>query len=212
MNLQKKEKKSISNTMIQIVISSPGPVENETERINELFNAGMELFHLRKPHASKKEVEKLLEAIPEHYRPRTVLHQYHELAERFGISRLHFPENLRLSTKESELNTLYSAGYYLSTSIHKASALAGLPPCFGYVLFGPVFSSISKRGYRPDKNNVNFQELAKKPIKTIAIGGVKASKINKIQELGFDGFALLGSIWNVPREEGLQNLKECISN
>jgi len=67
------------------------------------------------------------------------------------------------------------------------------------VLLGPVFDSISKHGY---KSKFSKEEL-KTGIsqwhgraKLYALGGINAENIRELKELGFDGAAVLGYIWN----------------
>ena len=72
-----------------------------------------------------------------------------------------------------------------------------------YIFFGPVYESISKSGYKPKvplseifslfKSN-EFQESPNKP-KIYALGGIRRKKLKRLSEVGFDGVALLGSVW-----------------
>ena len=59
-----------------IVISQPENSENEVSRINDLFDAGMQIFHIRKPKATQQEVRLILEGIRPEYRNRIVLNKY----------------------------------------------------------------------------------------------------------------------------------------
>lgn len=195
--------------MIQIVISSPEAVEQELERIVALFEAGMELFHLRKSNASELELTQLLKEVPEDFREKTVLHQHHRLAARFGIKRLHFPEKLRMATPKTKLDTLRKDGHILSTSVHTLEAFQQLPVCFSYAFCGPVFPSISKPGYQPSSENSQLQKLPESGCKKVAIGGIEASKIPMLREWGFDGYALLGAIWQENSKDGLKRFLEC---
>ena len=70
-----------------------------------------------------------------------------------------------------------------------------------YVAIGIIFGAISKEGYRP---NISLAEIKKvltqlavikdRP-KVYALGGIRRKKIRTLNEVGFDGFALLGSVW-----------------
>jgi len=67
------------------------------------------------------------------------------------------------------------------------------------VLLGPVFDSISKRGY---KSKFSKEELKAGisqwhgKAKLYALGGINAENISELKELGFDGAAVLGGVWN----------------
>ncbi|MDR2580729.1 MAG: thiamine phosphate synthase [Fibromonadaceae bacterium] len=73
------------------------------------------------------------------------------------------------------------------------------------IMLGPVFDSISKYGYQ--------SKFSKEELKTgiaewrasmgdgcktklYALGGIDAENISEIAELGFDGAAVLGGVWN----------------
>jgi thiamine-phosphate pyrophosphorylase len=195
--------------MIQIVISSPGAVEREAQRIVALFEAGMALFHLRKPHASELEMAKVLEKIPGKFRGKIALHQHHRLAPGFGVKRLHFPEKLRMATPMHQLETLKTDGYILSTSVHRREAFLQLPSCFSYAFYGPVFPSISKPGYKPSTETLRLEKLQESGCKKVAIGGIEENKIPLLREWGFDGYALLGTIWQENSKDGLKRFLQC---
>ncbi|MFD2514821.1 thiamine phosphate synthase [Pontibacter locisalis] len=183
-----------------IVISSPAPITREPLRINELFEAGLEYFHVRKPDYPKEQLRQLLQQIhPEHY-SKIALHQHHELSGEFGINRLHFTEQSRSITPAAELLKLKSEGYYLSTSVHSTEALQQLPPCFAYTFFGPVFNSISKPGYATSVLAGFCLTAAEKAVPVIALGGIDAEKIAQLVQMNFDGAAILGSIWKQPEQ------------
>lgn len=181
-----------------IVISSPEPVADEPKRINQLFGAGLEYFHLRKPHYPKEQIRQLLLQLePEHY-PKIALHQHHELAGEFGIKRLHFSEEKRSITPAAELLKLKSEGYNLSTSVHSTKVLRQLSTCFLYTFFGPVFNSISKPGYAAAVPVGFCLTATDKKVQVIALGGIDAENISLLPQMKFNGAALLGSIWSSP--------------
>ncbi|MDR0516824.1 MAG: thiamine phosphate synthase [Fibromonadaceae bacterium] len=73
------------------------------------------------------------------------------------------------------------------------------------VLLGPVFDSISKHGYKSKflkcelkEGIAEWREFIGKENKTklYALGGIDAENICELEELGFDGAAILGGVWN----------------
>ncbi|SHG38280.1 thiamine phosphate synthase [Pedobacter caeni] len=188
-----------------IVISSPGFFEGEASLINQLFESGMERFHLRKEGMEKHRYEALLGNILPEYRERVALHQFHELAADFGIRRLHFPELQRKSGKHLLLPP--SEDIILSTSIHQIDQLTDLK-YFNYTFYGPVFQSISKKDY-PSTLPEGF--LLKNPtgLKVVALGGIDAEKIPLLRQMNFEGAALLGCLWNEP-ELAVMNFKKSL--
>ena len=195
-----------------VVISNPTPIAKEAELINDLFDEGLEVLHLRKPDAQIDEIRSLLKQInPKHY-DQIALHQHHEIADDFGIKRLHFTE---LNRKKNEVNLLHSspllgrgtgAEVILSTSIHEVDEYQALPVVFEYTFFGPVFNSISKPGYTSKlSGDFVFPYKTGHP-KVIAIGGIDVINIHKIKQMHFSGVAVLGTIWAKP-EESIKQFK-----
>jgi thiamine-phosphate pyrophosphorylase len=188
-----------------IVLSSPGPVAREAECINQLFEAGMQRFHLRKPESTTAAMRKLLQAIQPAYYSRIALHQHHTLAVEFGIQRLHFTETMRERTNEEMWQEFVAAGYQLSTSLHSVAAYGALSSLFHYAFLGPVFDSISKAGYKAGNVANQLTALVQRPVPLIAIGGINESNYHKVMEQGFDGAAVLGAIWQ--NDDPLQAFK-----
>jgi thiamine-phosphate pyrophosphorylase len=191
-----------------IVISSPTAVADESTLINKLFMAGLKYFHLRKPESDMQTVKRLLNGIAPRFYERIALHQFHEIAIDYGIRRLHYTERAREASSTIQWQSKLDNGFTLSTSIHDISILPRLT-LFDYVFFGPVFNSISKPGHQ-SKLAADFK-LDKTNIKprVIALGGVKLSNLANVKAMGFNGVAVLGTLWNEPDKavEHYVNLK-----
>ncbi|GAC1448983.1 MAG: thiamine phosphate synthase [Chitinophagaceae bacterium] len=183
-----------------VVISNPAAVPHEITIIRALFDAGLEILHIRKPAITAAESGELIEKIPSKYHHRVALHQHHEVAGDYGIRRLHFTEIKRMEMTEESLMQLKARNYILSSSIHAVTDYKNVPASFDYTFFGPVFNSISKKGYTSAVNDgFIFPAHVNQP-KVIAIGGIDATNIRKAGNMKFDGAAVLGAIWQKPRE------------
>lgn len=189
-----------------IVISSPSPLAAEGRLINQLFQAGMSCFHLRKPDRGFETIRDLLGEIEPGYHDRIALHQFHEMAPELGITRLHYTEAARSRTPPSAFWKHRKAGCTLSTSIHQLNALNGLEH-FDYAFYGPVFNSISKPGYTRTVPDNFICPKADHQARLIALGGIQACNLGKIKQMGFDGAAVLGTLWNDPHQT-LQRFKQ----
>lgn len=191
-----------------IVISNPTPYKNEIKLIHSLFTEGLLLFHIRKPLFSEDEMKTYLFEIGSEYNNRLILHQHHQLAEDFGINRLHFTEKMRTKTFPESLKKRKERGFKLSTSIHNMPDFEKLHNAFDYAFLGPVFDSISKPNYA---SNLDFRmELSqRKNYKTalVGVGGITPSKIKTALDFGFDDVALLGTIWHSINP--VENFKLC---
>src|SRR5690606_18938647 len=96
------------------------------------------------------------------------------------------------------LEAMKHNGFTISTSLHNPEELGQLSHCFDYALLGPVFDSISKEGYC-SRLPVNFRlNKYSFPGKVIALGGIRGKNLNSALEMGFDGAAVLGNIWQSP--------------
>ena len=191
-----------------IVIANPIAVTNEIDIIHSLFENGLELLHVRKPDYSEEDIKAFLSEIKSDLRQQLVLHSHHQLAEEFGIHRIHFTEKMRVETSEECLKKWKEKGFKLTTSIHCMTDFEKLSDVLDYAFFGPVFKSISKPNYI---SNIDFRiELEnRKNNKTalIALGGITSDKIKTALEYGFDDVALLGTIWN--SNNPIENYKLC---
>lgn len=175
-----------------ILISNPTSLAEEATLINQLFDEGLDFFHIRRPQNTEQDVMKLIEAIDSRYHPQISLHQHHHLADRYGIRRLHFGEPHRRRQGYNMPQLLRNKGYQLSTSVHNTEDFERLNPSFGYSFLGPVFDSISKPGYTASLEGA-IPSL-RKSTRAIAIGGIEASNVHLLRG-HFDGVALLGTIW-----------------
>jgi thiamine-phosphate pyrophosphorylase len=187
-----------------VVISYPTGIADEATIMNNLFDEGLEILHIRKPGVTIDEIRWLIQKIKPQYYHRISLHQYHELARDFGIKRLHYTETNRKEMSAEVLIKLKAENYILSTSIHQVQEYNSLSTEFDYTFFGPVFNSISKPEYTAVIADDFIFPVQANHSKAIAIGGINATNILKLNEMQFNGAAVLGMIWQKPGESILQ--------
>lgn len=192
-----------------IVISHPTKLQNEASLINDLFDRGMPLLHVRKPEYSELEMAALLSEIDEKYLSKIALHQHHRLVEEFGINRLHFNEEERLAEEKGrgKKEELVVRGYILSTSIHSLKDYSTLSSTFSYTFFGPVYDSISKPDYKAIAYDLTSLPQ-NRATKLIALGGIDKYNFQELLYQGFDGIGLLGSVWEFKNENTLEYIIE----
>ena len=174
-----------------IIITSPDFLPDEARILTELFKAGLDLLHLRKPEAEIYEVESLLQEIPMKYRNRIVIHDFFLLKEKYSLGGIH------LNSRHPEAPENYHG--LLSRACHILEEVETTTPRFDYVLMSPVYDSISKQGYRSGYSTEALRQAQEKGIiseKVIALGGISEANLAEIKSLGFGGAALLGDIWN----------------
>ena len=176
-----------------IVISDHQLYLRESREINRLFESGMELYHIRHHNISEEDLRGLIEGIEEPYLSRVVANHNHDLARSMGINRFHFTEEDRKTWEKKKWKKRSDNEVY-STSVHSVETYNALPDFFEYAFISPVFDSISKPGYKAVPFDLDKRDK-EKPVKLIGLGGIHASNIHEAMDMGYDGFAVLGSIW-----------------
>lgn len=193
-----------------LVISSPQLISGEARLINMLFEAGLPCFHLRKPGIGHQDLRSLIGSIDAIFHSRIAWHQHHEIALDLGMKRLHFPAISRNLSGKTHLSGLASDDYILSTSVHENESFAGLE-LFDYTFFGPVYNSLSKKGYQGIcAEDFELDSQLKKCTRVIGLGGITPEKIPLMRKMNFDGAAVLGLIWNEPKR-ALENYKNLLT-
>ena len=190
-------------------------LSDNTQNLNDIFiiksflKNENNLFHFRRYHSSELDVVQFLNSFSETERKQMVLNHHHFLASEFGVNRLHFSENDRIEIGDEKLEKLHSLGFILSTSVHTIEDFEKLNSVFDYAFLSPVFDSISKENYKA----VSFDLLdVRKDIKLIALGGITVENYTKALNLGFDGVAFLGGVWNQENPDKIvRNLTSLLS-
>jgi thiamine-phosphate pyrophosphorylase len=189
-----------------IVITPEELIQNETDIINELFQEGLDLLHIRKPFISSEEMTDFIQKIDAKFYSQLVLHSHYNLAKYFGISRFHFRE----IDRQNGLYTSFT-DKTISTSVHNIEAFNELRDEWEYSFISPVFPSISKKGYGENSNILNeIKERQNSNVKLVALGGINENNINEVFDSRIDGVALLGAIWE--SDKAVQIFKKCKQN
>jgi thiamine-phosphate pyrophosphorylase len=177
-----------------IVFSPEQEAEQEAYWINELLANGLDYFH-RKYWLSDVAMRDYISQVDEDYRHQLVLHSHYNLAEKFGIVRLHFREESRLNNEHVN----FQGKYILSTSTHSIEEFNELGTEWTYAFLSPVFPSISKQGYGAEHNILNdLKRRTNKNVQLIGLGGIDENNIDIVLKSGADGVAMLGNIWQSP--------------
>lgn len=190
-----------------IVITLPEFIRNEAGYIEQLFESGIDLLHLRKPEASLEDYENLIQKIDAKWYPQIVIHEHFELCEKYQLHGIH------LNKRNSGIPKDYKG--HISRSCHnfqEVTAALNIPSkenpegnapasksIYDYVFLSPIFDSISKKDYRHSFTNKDLEDAAYYGIineKVIALGGVIPEFIPQLRAWNFGGAAFLGAVWN----------------
>ena len=176
-----------------ITITQPAFFEGEAEAITSLFDAGLEILHLRKPGASSE------------YLKRIVTHEHFQLASFRNLKGIHL----------NGRNPTAPAGFtgHISRSCHSLEEVAKYKATCDYVFLSPIYDSISKEGYPSAYTTDSLQKARQAGIidaKVMALGGVTAAHFPEISSLGFGGAVLLGDIWKRTGTDFIGHFKELL--
>jgi thiamine-phosphate pyrophosphorylase len=181
--------------MFNIIVITPETNHPHEEQIlDALIRVYGITIHLRKPDFTEEQYRAYLN----HYRSmlsHIVLHEHHTLAKEFSVKGIHLKESDRKSVTEIQKDVKI-----ISTSLHNIKDAKNLSHAFEYIFYSPLFKSISKKNYGTNSNehqlSSTITELKKHTdIPAIGLGGINEENIVLVKNSGFDGAALLGTIW-----------------
>lgn len=185
-----------------ILISRPEIFPEEAQHVQRFFKEGLDTFHLRKPGSNIEEFENALRHFPAPNYKGIVIHNHYKLVQKYNLKGIHLTEwftaNASITELQEVIRTARHRRLTVSGSFHSIEALENLTLKLDYVFLGPVFDSISKKGYLSGIDLARASEFLKKPktFEVIAVGGIDESNIGIVSQAGFDGVALLGSVWH----------------
>ena len=139
-----------------ILMSTPYFFVEEHQILNALFDEGLEVLHLRKPHTEPVYSERLLTLIPETYRKRIVVHDFFYLKDEYNLKGIH------LNHRNPELPPKYKG--HISCSCHTSEEVKAHKKVCNYVFLSPIFNSISKEGYSSHFGMQDLRELASQKV------------------------------------------------
>lgn len=197
------------NGPLIIVITPEEEVRNEIRIVKKLFEAGLPRLHLRRHDWGAADLRDWISEIPKKFRNRIVLHGHAELVEELGLSGLHLqsvkgPRNPKGRGGHSRAQR-HPEGVRLTRSCHDYEELLAGPKDCEYATLGPIFPSISKRGYAPRRTPEEFAAIVdywhkeNKGHPVVALGGITPENIGSLRAMGFAGAAVVGAIWESPQ-------------
>ncbi len=186
---------------MHIVLLTPeNEMPHETGIVNSLFGAGLQRLHLRRYGASEAQLTQYISAIHPQFHQRIVIHSHFHLFHDLRLGGIHLNTATRLSATLSAITSGIPAEK-TSTSFHSWQEIIENTVPYRYIFISPVFNSISKPGYLAgiDRTQLPAVQAIQKASgidpAIYALGGIGHNNIVTLKNEGFDGAALLGSIW-----------------
>lgn len=181
-----------------VVISPPESGSFEGEIVNDLFQAGLTRFYLRKGGASKGEMAACLHRIAPRFYDRVVVGSHFELVDDLGLGGAHLPTEARLH-RETFIRWVArraEEGKRLSTSVHSVRELEALGANFDFTFLSPVYGSLSKKLPRGAFTEIELQRATTGGLPRVyALGGIDRETIVQAKALGFKGCGVIGGVW-----------------
>lgn len=174
--------------------------EREAQYISIMLEEGADFVHVRKPGSSLEQVSQLIEQIDERFHSRLILHDHFTLMSRFNLGGVHLNGRNPLAPKDFKGQ--------LSRSCHSLEEISTLASEINYAFLSPIFSSISKQGYKSAFSEDQLSLASKNGVineRIIALGGISKDKLPIINAYGFGGVALLGYLWACKDSNQLKN-------
>lgn len=175
-----------------VVITAPGFVADEADKINSLFEVGIRRLHLRKPDATSEEVGRLVAQIDERWYDKISVHYHFDVAEAFSLGGVH------LSGRTPDVPKRWMG--LVSASCHTLEEIEQKKEGLDYCFLSPIFDSISKVGYGSAFSIGQLQVARDNQLidsKVIALGGVCEENLDMVKKLGFGDYAILGALWRL---------------
>lgn len=173
--------------MLRIAITTHHIHPREPQIITSLLRDWWTYVHLRHPDASQRDIQNIIEAIPQKYHSRIKLHGHFELVHSFNLGGLHL--NSRCPAPPVGYSGKLSRSCHTPQELSQATGLE-------YATLSPVYPSISKPGYLPALTHAQIiSALAEAKVPVVALGGVTPDKESELMHMGFAGYACLGSVW-----------------
>ncbi len=190
---------------MKLIILSPNTdIPHETTTANRLLDMGAYRFHIRKPHYTSAQYAQYIEQIHPQHRRRLVIHGSYDLYLTLKLGGIHLNTIARGNQEVwNQLKGVPSAA--ISTSFHCWQEITDNNYPYRYVFISPLFDSISKSGYKAAIAISDISSTRQKAEKDhifcpqiIGLGGISPHNIPKLLQHGYDGAALLGTIWKSP--------------
>ncbi len=188
--------------MSPILISPPDFLPDEAKIVCQLFEQGLQRFHIRKQTQEIEEVRLYLKNIPQSLHNQIVLHNHFELLQEFeGLGGLHF----NAKNPFSEVVLAQYKGKIFTQACHSFEEIQSLDERISYCFLSPIYDSISKENYRSSFSSTAIKAFFpqyKRATKVVALGGIKPENQAKTLSFGFDKVAVLGYIWDQYSKNG----------
>ena len=192
----------MTQNMKPILFSPPDFLPNETKIVCQLFEKGLQKFHLRKETQDMKQLQLYVENIPQVFHHQIIIHNHFSLKEKYqDLGGFHFNRHHVFS---ADFIKKYPTKIF-TQACHHFAEIEGLDKKINYCFLSPIYKSISKENYLSAFSEKELQDFFASRLnqtKIVALGGITPENQGKTLALGFENVAVLGYIWDEYRKNG----------
>ena len=170
-----------------LLMTTPNFFVEEHQILTMLFDEGLDILHLRKPHTEPIYSERLLSLLPEAYRNRIVVHDHYYLKNEYRLRGIH------LNPRNEPPQKLKGS---VSASATTLADVARIKRSVDYVLFTPQMETPGQDARYSDRQIDEWGETKVIDSKVMLMGGVTLENVARVKRAGFGGVVLYGTIWN----------------
>lgn len=178
------------------VMSTMAERPGERKILARLAENGLTAFHLRRPHWTLTQHKSWLDALSAEVRSRVVVHAFPQLVRRYGLAGFQLPSP----------ETPVPAGTpgEISTQCEDYQSMLRVGKTCARIMLGPVFPPKKYDVTVPRRTLGEYAAIASYwrrhggRAKIVAFGGVDVSNVRLCRRAGFDGFVVVGAVWDAP--------------
>lgn len=193
--------------MLLIAYTRPEFYPGEAEELTALLDH-VDGLHIRKEaHGNEQAWRTLLEQLPEDQLSKVWIHQHYNLCADFRLGGVHITRRAKAKNKALGIFAALH-GALASISVRTPEEAKVADELYDRLIICPVFPSISKPDHQPIQPIEVWKAFLDQPreAEAIALGGIGPQNIQKLKTIGFDGAAVLGSLWNPNRVTGHRSM------
>ncbi len=207
-----------------VLIAPEQDIKNEIQILHQLFDAGLEFYHFRKPSKNLQEHRAYLNQIDVKHHDKIVTHYFHELAGEYNLKGIHLQEQVRLDLGEKLDDFVKSHSERgeqdFLVSQKRSESKSEAVEKSNYRTSSAAEMTVSSSFHEPtelESCQTNFSYHLLSPVfssiskkgyegkgfdvngttKTIiGMGGVNEETIEATLKLGYKGIGVLGGVWN----------------
>jgi len=183
-----------------VVISSPNKSKSEIRHIEDFFENGLDVFHIKKKDFTRSKMKEFIEMIPRKYHDKLVLHSHYDLARKYNLRGIHISRHKKRRKFTSNLHyyisKIFAPRLKVSKSFHSIHSMVHDKRNYDYVFLSPVFDHHDINVFSAAFGEKQLRSvLYKSKHQVIALGGVKTERIVLARRAGFGGIALHSAVW-----------------